>query len=55
MATEVPTEEQIRDLGWNSITPGSDDAGNLMVIAQQLNHISLLLLAIYELIPEDEG
>ena len=47
MAVEIPTEEQIRDMGWNSIDY-SINWSNLMPIAQQLSYISLLLLAIYE-------
>ena len=51
MKVEIPTEEQIRGLGWNSI----DRTGGwntLMPVAQQLTYISLLLLAIHEKMDE---
>lgn len=44
---EIPTEAEIRALGWNGHGKSRDNVGgNAMVIAQQICHVSLLLLAI---------
>ena len=52
-AVQIPTEEEIRSYGWNSIVH-DNPTGNAAVVAEQLTNISLLLLAILERLKADD-